>query len=82
MREGKLPVFASNKAILFEMADQVPGSKVLPGRWGSESLAIAVPKGRGAAATEWLRAFAAEMKGSAELQGMVTRAGLRGTAND
>lgn len=82
LRGGQLEAFASNKAILFELGDQVPGSKVLPGRWAFENVGIAVPKGRGPAATEWLRAFAAEMKGSAELRGAISRAGLRGTAND
>jgi polar amino acid transport system substrate-binding protein len=82
MREGQLTAFASNKAILFEMSDQVPGSRVLAGRWGLENLAIAVRKGRSPEATEWLRAFVAETRNSAELRDAISRAGLRGTAND
>lgn len=43
---GKIDAFATNKATLFEMAEKLPGSKVLDGRWGVERHAIAIPKGR------------------------------------
>ena len=46
---GTLQAFATNKATLFEMSDDLPGSRVLQGRWGLESFAIAIPKGREAA---------------------------------
>jgi polar amino acid transport system substrate-binding protein len=82
LKSGELQGFASNKAILYELGDQVPGSKVLAGRWSFENIALAIPKGRPPAALEWTRAFAASLKGSPELQAMVERAGLRGTARD
>jgi hypothetical protein len=59
----------------------VPGAQVLPGRWSLENLALAAPKGRPPAAA-WLRDFGASLRGSAELQSMISRAGLRGTAPD
>lgn len=40
-----IDAFATNKGILFEMSDELPGYRVLDGRWGLESLAIAVPQG-------------------------------------
>jgi len=73
-----LDAFATNKGILFEMADKLPGSRVLEGRWGLESLAIAVPKGRDAGAA-WLKAFAADVAAQGQVQQAATRAGLRGT---
>ncbi|HZY18007.1 MAG TPA: transporter substrate-binding domain-containing protein [Ramlibacter sp.] len=76
-----LDAFATNKGILHELGDQLPGSRVLEGRWGLEQLAIAVPKGRQAAAG-YLRSFALSLRDSGRLQGMVERAGLRGTATD
>ncbi|NDG04464.1 MAG: glycosyltransferase, partial [Alphaproteobacteria bacterium] len=36
LAQGQLDAFATNKAILFEMSDGVPGSRVLEGRWGLE----------------------------------------------
>jgi polar amino acid transport system substrate-binding protein len=76
-----LDAFATNKGILFELSDQVPGSRVLDGRWGVENIAIAVPKGR-EAAQPFLRGFARKMRDSGELQNMMDRAGMRGAARD
>jgi polar amino acid transport system substrate-binding protein len=82
LKAGELDAFATNKGILFELGDKVPGSKVLPGRWSLENLAIAVPKGRPPAAIDWARSFAASVRGSPELKAMIGRAGVRGTAED
>lgn len=71
--------YATNKGILFELADRVPGARVLAGRWGAEHLAAAIPKGRGVA-TEFLRRFSEEVRRNGELEASTKRAGLRGTA--
>jgi polar amino acid transport system substrate-binding protein len=74
---GKIDAFATNKATLFEMADKVPGSKVLPDRWGEERHAIAFPKGReqGAAA---IKDFTQQALQSGLVKAAMDRAGLRG----
>ncbi len=46
LQKRDIDAFASNKAILLQLADGLPDARVLEGRWGGESLAIAVPKGR------------------------------------
>jgi polar amino acid transport system substrate-binding protein len=79
LRQGKLDAFATNKGILFEMADDLPGFRVLDGRWGLENLAIAIPKGR-EAALPYVGQFAQGVQASGQLQAIITRAGLRGTA--
>lgn len=79
LRKGELDAFASNKGILFDMSDRVPGSRVLDGRWGLEQLAVGVPKGREAAAA-WLKAFVADPATQALVQQAAQRAGLRGLA--
>jgi polar amino acid transport system substrate-binding protein len=73
----ELDLFATNKPTLFEMSDRMPGSRVLDGRWGVEHIAIAIPKGRGAA-MEYLRGFVEEVQTSGLLAEAVERAGLRG----
>jgi polar amino acid transport system substrate-binding protein len=78
LAEGKLDAFATNKAILHEMSDGVPGSRVLEGRYGLESFAIGIPKGR-EAGLPWLREFVREAKADATVRRAVERAGLRGT---
>lgn len=78
LRQGRLDVFATNKGILFEMSDNLPGSRVLEGRWGLENLAIAIPKGR-QAALPYLSQFALGVRRDGTLQAAIKRAGLRGT---
>jgi polar amino acid transport system substrate-binding protein len=78
LASGKLEAFATNKATLFEMADQLPGSRVLDGRWGLESFAIGIPKGR-EAALPLVSSFVGEVKANGTVARAVERAGLRGT---
>jgi polar amino acid transport system substrate-binding protein len=78
LAKGQLDTFATNKAILFEMSDQLPGSRVLEGRWGLEQLAIAIPKGREAGMV-FARDFAEQVKNSGLVKHAAERAGLRGT---
>jgi polar amino acid transport system substrate-binding protein len=81
LQQRQLDAFATNKAILFELADTLPGARVLPGRWGLEHLAIAVPQGRGVAA-EYLKQFAASVRSEGLVQRAAQNAGLRGLATD
>ena len=73
----ELDVFATNKPTLFKMSDQMPGARVLSGRWGVEHVAIAIPKGR-EAALEYLRGFVEQAQTSGLLSQAAERAGLRG----
>jgi polar amino acid transport system substrate-binding protein len=74
---GNLEAFATNKAALFEMSDQLSGSRVLAGRWGLENFAIGIPKGR-EAAMPLLTRFVSDAKASGLVTRAVERAGLRG----
>lgn len=78
LRQGEIQTFATNKAILNEMAQGLPGFKVLDGRWGLENLAIAVPQGRDVG-MDYLRQFARDVQTSGELQAIIRKADLRGT---
>jgi polar amino acid transport system substrate-binding protein len=74
---GTIDAFATNKATLFEMAEKLPGSKVLEGRWGVERHAIAVPKGRDQG-LPFVRKFTDEVKAEDMITAAIARAGLRG----
>jgi polar amino acid transport system substrate-binding protein len=78
LSRNEIDAFATNKANLFEMADGVPGSRVLDGNWGVEHLAIAIPRGR-ARAMPWLEDFVVEAKREGFIARAVGKAGLRGT---
>ncbi len=81
LQRREIDAFATNKAILYELAEGLPGARVFEGRWGLEHLAIAVPKGRGAAAADYLRGFAQSVRSEGLVQAASLRAGLRGTAD-
>jgi polar amino acid transport system substrate-binding protein len=77
LERGEIDTYATNKPTLFEMSDQMPGARVLDGRWGVENIAVAIPRGR-EAAMEYLRRFVEEAQTSGLLTQAVERAGLRG----
>ena len=75
---GRIDVFSSNKAILFEMSDNVAGSRVLPGRWGLERLSFGIPKGR-SAALPVVGQLVEAARADGTVKAAVDRAGVRGT---
>lgn len=74
--EGKIEAFGTNKAILFEMSDRIPGSGVF-GNWGAESFAFGVPPGR-PAALAYLGRFVEEERRKGGVLAAAERAGVRG----
>ena len=74
---GTLDAYATNKASLFEMAEKLPGSKVLDGRWGIERFALAFPKGRDQGMA-FVRQFTHDVKSEGLVDAAIARAGLRG----
>ena len=77
LRRGELDAYATNKAILFEMSESMPGARVLDGNWGMEHMAIAIPRGR-EQALQFVGSFAQEMQTSGRLAQIQQTAGLRG----
>ena len=77
LAEGKAEAYATNKATLFEMADELLGARVLDGYWGVERHAIAIPKGR-EAGLPLVQNFSEEARASGLVKAAAKRAGLRG----
>lgn len=78
MDRKELDAFATNKSILFEMSDGMPGSRILDGRWGTEHMAVAIPKGRDAA-RDYVRKFVEDVQKGGQLKRAIEQSGLRGT---
>jgi polar amino acid transport system substrate-binding protein len=76
----KADAYATNKAVLFEISDRLPGSRVLDGRWGLEHMAVAIPKGRDQG-LPYVRKFAEDAKSGGLVKRLASKAGLRGIAN-
>ena len=74
----ELDAYATNKPTLFEMSDQMPGARVMDGRWGEEHLAVAIPKGR-ESAMAYVRRFVTDAQSNGLLAKAVEQAGLRGS---
>ena len=79
LRRGELDAYATNKAILFEMSDSLPGARILDGNWGLEHMAIAIPKGR-EQGLPFVARFVQEVQASGLLGQLQQQAGLRGAA--
>lgn len=79
LARGELDAFATNKGILFELADQLPRHRVLPDAWGHEQLAIAIPPGRHEAMA-WLQSWSQDLLHRGQITALAQRAGLRGLA--
>jgi polar amino acid transport system substrate-binding protein len=79
LAEGRVDAFASNKAILNQISDGLPGSRVLSGRWGEETFAFGIPKNR-PAARPYLDAFVKRARDEGSVRRAAERAGVRGLA--
>lgn len=79
LKSGKLDGFSTNKAILFEMAASIPGSRVLPDVIGYENLALGTPMDRKDSA-QYLNHFLDQMIASGKLNAFIRRSGIQGLA--
>ena len=74
---GEIDAFATNKGILFELADKIPNTLVLEGAWGLERIAIGIPKGR-SSGLPVIAQFSKEILAQGLVADAVKRAGMRG----
>ncbi len=81
IRTGELDAFATNKAILFELCDQLAGSHVLEGAWGIEKISIGIPIERHVA-LPYIQVFADDLQKNLFIKQAAARAGLRGLTPD
>jgi polar amino acid transport system substrate-binding protein len=79
LASGRIDAFSSNKGILFELSDQIPGSKVMPEVIGYESMALGVPINR-PNVKDFLDEFIQSLKNTGQLDAIITRSGLRGVS--
>jgi polar amino acid transport system substrate-binding protein len=77
LRRGEATVMASLSEILLRYSAKLPGSRVLDGRYGFNTLGMAAPKGQ-AGWLAYLSDFAEEAKSSGVAQQAIDRSGWRG----
>src|SRR5437667_4680227 len=69
LRAGRMDAAAASRETLVGLAEQIPGARVLDGRFHFEGVAVAVPRGRSGTL-----AYASEFMESAKATGIVRRA--------
>ena len=74
---GKADVYAENLHLAHRLADALPGSRVLPGRFNVVQMAIGVRK-RGEAALPIVDEFVSRIRSDGTVQAAINEAGLRG----
>lgn len=79
LRSGRADAYAENAHMLSLYSDRLPGSRVLEGRYTLIQHAIAIPKGRRAAA-DYVRTFIEHSKRDGTIRDAITQAGLQRTA--
>ena len=77
LKSGKADVMGSIKPVLFEMSNQLPGSRVLDGRAGVDPHAMVIPKGR-RAALPYARQFIEDAKSEGLVKAAIEKSGMRG----
>ncbi|HEY4373378.1 MAG TPA: transporter substrate-binding domain-containing protein [Burkholderiales bacterium] len=77
LAKNEIDAFATNKAILYEMSDSLPGSRVLAGQWGFEHFAAGIPHGR-QAGEAFVRQFIEQVKADGSVARAARRGGVRG----
>ncbi len=78
LRSGKADAYAENAHMLSLYSDQLPGARVLEGRYTVIQHAIATPQGKVAAA-EYVKGFVEQAKSDGTIAGAIRAAGLRRT---
>jgi polar amino acid transport system substrate-binding protein len=77
LKSGSADAIFGIKPSLFEVSNQLPGSRVLDGRPGVDPHAMAIPKGRDLG-VEYARKFIEEAKSEGLVKAAIERAGMRG----
>jgi len=77
LKSGRADVFASNKATLFELSNRSPGFRVLDGRFATDPVVMAIPKGRDIGMA-YARRFIEDAKSEGFVKAALERAGIRG----
>ena len=79
LASGRADAYGENAHLLHGVMARLPaGARILDGRFDVVRMAIAVPKGRGAAGLDHLGRFVADAKRDGTVARAIERAGLRG----
>ena len=80
IRSGAVDVFSANKGNLYQISDQLPGSRVLDGYFSVDEFALGIPTGR-KIEMSLLNELIEEIKSQGLIEAAIKRAGVRGVVD-
>ena len=80
IRSGAVDVFSANKGNLYQISDQLPGSRVLDGYFSVDEFALGIPTGR-KIEMSLLNELIEEIKSQGLIEAASKRAGVRGVVD-
>jgi polar amino acid transport system substrate-binding protein len=78
LRSGKANVFGADSGVGYPAAEALPGTKIVPGAFGTVLVAAALPKGRSGTAQALLATLLDEAKQTGVVQKAIDARGLKG----
>jgi polar amino acid transport system substrate-binding protein len=78
LRSGEVDVWAASAANIEELAQRLPGAKIVPGAFASDPVMVALPKGRSSAAQSKIVEIVNEAKKTGVVQKALGQTGMRG----
>ena len=78
LRTGKADMFATSTEVALIVAERLPGAKILAGTFTTVDFAVAMPKGRPAAAQEKITQLVNEAKAAGVVQKAIETSNLKG----
>ncbi len=78
LRDGNADAYGSNGQFVYEIAQGLPGAKILPGAFTTVEMAVGFPQGRSPVAQNVLGGVVSDAKRAGVIQKAIYRNGLRG----
>ena len=78
LRSGEVDVWAASASTVQQLAERVPGSKIIPGAFTSDRYMVALPKGRSSAAQSKIVEIVNEAKRTGLVRKAIDQTGIKG----
>jgi polar amino acid transport system substrate-binding protein len=78
LRDGKADVYAASASNVYQVADRVPGSKIVTGAFTSDRYMVTLPKGRTSEAKSKIAEIVTEAKKTGLVQKALEQTGMKG----
>jgi polar amino acid transport system substrate-binding protein len=78
LRDGKVDVYAASASNVYQIADRVPGAKIVPGAFTSDRYLVTLPKGRSSEARARIAEIVTQAKKTDLVRRAIEQTGMKG----